>query len=453
MPDSPMAAPVRGGKALLLTVGTGTVEQIEETIITPFRKSFEAGEWSRILLLPSKTTEGNAQLLRERFPQFPIDVRALRQPGDEENTDAAFRHFDAVIVRLLADGFRPEDCTADITRGTKAMTAALALAAMSHRLGRLRYIAAQQRDERGMVVPGTERVDDVEPRLIAQRQDLNQAYAFLRAGNFRAAGQLLAGAPQNGYLKDEIRYALWAAEFWGAWDRFDYKTARRLADRNNLPRQAPAAILPWLPAAAQVDCLDVLSGETPPKAKDNALYCRTLAADLLANAARRLAEGQNEEVLVRLYRVFELLGQCRLFEHGIDSAAAPAGDGRVRAWLESEGRPLPGPEAEPLKLARLEAARLLAFLEQRAAPGGRPGIGPRLVDLGWLGDWGPEMRNTSVLIHGFRSRTRGRETELQELLRKTMEFFCEEDAGNRQRLEACRFAFLAAQSDNPAAAG
>jgi len=442
MSEQETAAPVRCRRALLLTVGTGTAEQLEATIITPFRKSFEEGEWDQIVLLPSKTSEANARLLQERFGQFPIEVRPLRLPGDEDNADAAFRHFDEVILRLLAKGFRAQDCTADITRGTKAMTAALALAAINHRLGHLRYIAASQRDERGMVVAGTERVDDVEPRIIAQRQDLNQAFAFLRAGNFRAAEQLLPADPPEGHLKKEIRFARWAAQFWGAWDRFDYKEAKRLASRPNLPDVPPASIEPYLPSEQQIAHLETLAGEAPPEAKDNPAYCRALAADLIANAERRFREGQNEEVLVRLYRVFELIGQYRLFEHGIDTGKPDVSDPRLRAWLESQGKPLPGREAEELRLPRLEAAKLLEFLEKSEPGRGGPDVGQRLVGLSWLGEWGPEMRNTSLLIHGFKARTRGRENELKKLLKQTRDFYQSEDGGNAQRLEACRFPFL-----------
>ncbi len=428
-------------KAILLTVGTGTADEIEKTIIGPFRKSFEAGEWDRILLLPSKETEGNARLLQSRFGQFPIEVHALPKAGDEENTDSAFRYFDSVIAGLLAAGFRAEDCTADITRGTKAMTAALALAAMTHRLGKLRYIAAR-RDKSGMAVPGTERVDDAEPRVIARRRDLNLAHAFLRAANFRAAEQLLTEAEPKGHLREELRWTLWAAQFWGAWDRFDYKSARKYARRDGLPQNHPGSIEEFLPSQDQIQVLEILSGDEPPRARDNALSCRMLAADLLANAERRLQEGHNEEVLVRLYRVLELLGQCRLFEYGIDSANVPSGDPRVQQWLQAAGRPDPGPE--PLKLARLDAAKLLDFLERTEGPArGLPPIGSRLADLKWLGDFGPEMRNTSVLIHGFRARTRGRGNELRQLLQDIIAFFSSEDDGNPQRLNACRFAFLA----------
>lgn len=436
------AAPSR--RVLVLTVGEGTVEKLEETVVTPFRKSFEQGEWGLIVLLPSKMTEANARLLEERFPQYPLRVRALRHEKDEDNTDACFRHFDEVLERLLAEGWRREDITADVTRGTKAMTAALAMTAMAHRIGCVRYITGE-RDERGMVRPGTERIIDVPPQRALQRQDVNLALGYLQAGNYRAVEMLFPGAPAKiyeGHLKEEIRWLAWAAKFWGAWDRFDYKEAARLARLDGMPKEPPAAAGDFIPSDAQRQLLTVLAGEAPPRARDNAGYCRALAADLLANAERRLGEGQNEEVLVRLYRVLELLGQMRLFAHGIDTASADPEDPRVSAWTENlDKKPEKNREGR-YELAREKAAALLLEIEKGCGSGPALELAQKLARLDWLGEWGPTMRNTSVLIHGFRARSRGRERELTDLLAKLRELYCSEAEGNRELLDACRFPFL-----------
>ncbi|GIU76158.1 MAG: hypothetical protein KatS3mg004_3245 [Bryobacteraceae bacterium] len=445
MNQNPLSLP-GNGKVLVMTVGEGTVDRLEETIVTPFRKSFEQGEWQCIVLLPSRKTEPNARLLQERFPQFPLQVRALRQETEEDNTDACFRHFDAVIERMLEQGWQRENITADVTRGTKAMTAALAMAAMAHRVGQIRYITGE-RDNRGMVRPGTEVIVDVPPQKALERQDVNLAAQYLRTGNYRAVEALFPGAPRRlyeGHLREEIRWLAWAAQFWGAWDRFDYKEAARLAQRNGMPANPPATLRDLLPAAGQQVVLQVLAGRSAPDSDDNVGYCRALAADLLANAGRRLREGQNEEVLVRLYRVLELLGQMRLFSHGIDSGRTDARDERVRAWLETlppQRRPAPNEDGF-LELSRQKAAELLHFIEEKSGNAGGLEIAGKLTNLDWLGDWGPTMRNTSVLIHGFRARSRGREAELRSLLEKLTQLYSGESDGNPALLAACQFGFL-----------
>ncbi|MGQ9634954.1 MAG: TIGR02710 family CRISPR-associated CARF protein [Bryobacteraceae bacterium] len=433
------------GKALILTVGQGAVDDLEGTLISPFRKSFEAGEWQRILLLPSKETEANAGLLEQRFSQFPLKVCALQNPGDEDDTDACFRHFDEVIQRLLSEGFEADDCTADVTRGTKAMTAGLAMAAMAHRLGCIRYISGKR--EGGIVTPGSEIPKDVRPAHALRRLDVHRAIDFLKAGNYRAVEALFPGGADvvyGGHLKEEVRFLAWAAKFWGAWDRFDYISAQGYLNKrkNNLPTSTPELAQPFLPSEEQARALRSLAGKAAPDADDDAAYCRALAADLLANAERRLAEGQNEEVLVRLYRVLELMAQLRLFEHGIDTESVDLNHPRVAQWVEEEKVPLQPNSRGRCPLAREKAAELLLYLESRAGDETGIAIAKKLKNFKWLGDWGPKMRNRSVLIHGFRARSRGRDRELRDVMEKIRRFFFQEHPENQQCYDHCQFGFL-----------
>ena len=72
-----------GKKALVLTVGTGNIDDIERTLLAPMFKSVEDGEWDRIVLLPSRTTEEFAQTLQERIanPAVEIDLqKSLESP-------------------------------------------------------------------------------------------------------------------------------------------------------------------------------------------------------------------------------------------------------------------------------------------------------------------------------------------------------------------------------------
>jgi hypothetical protein len=327
---------------------------------------------------------------------------------------------------------------------------------MAHRIGCIRYISGE-RDAVGTVKPGSEKIVDIAPRIALLQQDLNLAAGYLRAGNYRAVENLLIpetekGAP--GELKDRIRWYNWAAQLWGSWDRFDYNSAWNLAQRHSMPKKYPRAVSHFLPAPEQLQALKTLAGSAAPKAKDNSLYCRVLAADLLANAERRLHEGQNEEVLVRLYRVVELIGQIRLFEHGIHTAEMDAKCQKVQKWLAdvpSNARPVPD-EKGRFSLAREKAAQLLLYLEKSAKNQHGIAIAEKLADLQWLGEWGPTMRNHSILIHGFRARSRGKEKELERLLDKLTRFYRDEDPENPTLLESCRFRFLTWSKSSAASA-
>ena len=83
----------------------------------------------------------------------------------------------AIRVRGVArDLLRP---VSDFTRVTKAMSAALVLAAIRHELPQLRYLSGGRRDERGLVVPGTEIVTDIRTTVATTRRRLDEASDFL----------------------------------------------------------------------------------------------------------------------------------------------------------------------------------------------------------------------------------------------------------------------------------
>jgi len=418
-------------RALVLTVGTGTADQLEETLLTPLRKSIEKGQWAKIVLLPSKQTEGNAFALRDAHAQYPIEVRSLRRVGDEEDVDACFEHFERQLAVLLEAGYAPAGVTADFTRGTKAMSAALVLASIVHGIRTLRYITSPRRDSRGMVVPGTEAPSDFSIARIIVRRELERALQLIRAGQF-AAAERICSIPPAGPLGNDVRWANWAAQFWGCWDRFEYRAAESLSEASGLPRR-PAWIKEFWPSDGNLKFLRRLGPKLPEPMEQRAAVCRILAADILANARRRLADGQTEEVLVRAYRVLELVGQYRLLGRGLDS-----GDLRPpKEWekeLAAEGSPLRPNKDGKIEIARKLGARLLEHL-------GDPLAGS-LLDLNWVGEISLTARNKSILIHGFSSRTGGRKDKVEILLSRVETFYCEENPGNPARLGAARFPFL-----------
>ena len=61
----------------------------------------------------------------------------------------------------------------------------------------------------------------------------------------------------------------------------------------------------------------------PEAYADRAACLRRLVVDLWANGCRRVRQRQYEDAILRAYRVLELLGQIRLFDHGLDSASLP----------------------------------------------------------------------------------------------------------------------------------
>ena len=125
---------------LALTVGFGNPNDIEGTLYEPLLKSIREGSWDKVVFLPSLVTEENARELERRLSGIAVEIIPLPRRNDENDVDSCFAHFDQVIEKLRTEGFEPPNICADFTRGTKAMSAALVLAAIRHGVPRMRYV-------------------------------------------------------------------------------------------------------------------------------------------------------------------------------------------------------------------------------------------------------------------------------------------------------------------------
>ena len=427
---------------LLLTVGTGTRDKLTETILEPFRKSLEEAKARRNILLPSQETEPVARRIQESFPDFPTEIRPLPNPGDENNADRCFEHFDAVLSAVLAAGTDPSAVIADITRGTKAMSAALLMAAAIRGVRHVRYLLAERRNESGYAEPGFEKAHDIEPSFMFLRQNLNLAMATLRAGHFRAVEHLLSPhfpgqSRPSTPVEVEITMLDWAAKFWGAWDRFDYKRASNLL--GVLPQGVPDHLPTLLPSEDQRRLVSLLAQALPKAMGERVKYCRALASDLLANAERRLEEGHFEEVLVRIYRLLELITRYRLFSHGIDSEDVNDRNPAVTEWLASKMQTR-GASRRVGSLGRVEAAQLLLFVEQKQPVSRRTKIAEKLARTDQLlGVRDNELRNGSILIHGLSASSAPIAGRIPQILAEARRFFYEEHDGNERLHLTARF--------------
>ncbi len=403
--------PRQSGRTLVMTVGTGDRDRLEETLFTPLRKSIATGAWARVVLLPSRVTEEFAQALQARLDGAAVEIRPL-PAHDENDADSAYAHFDRVLATVLQDT-AAEDVEVDFTRGTKAMSAALVLAATRRAVPRLRYVTGP-RDHRGMVKAGSEEVHGVRTTVVDGHRRLDLARELLRRGDFTATANVLPephGPVASLYphdIVDAARAVRAAARFYAAWDRLDHAAAATV-DAGEPPSREWRGYWP-LPAA----CAWVGSLAQEPAGADHramAARLRRLAVDLLANGERRVRQGQNEDALVRAYRLLELIGQARLFDHGLDSADLDPDHDAVRAVQEESARKKRRPFSEgsggKLQASRFQVGRLLRHC-------GDPLAVPllRFEEETLLK---PTLRNNSVLVHGFAARAPDDPTALRRL--------------------------------------
>jgi xanthine/CO dehydrogenase XdhC/CoxF family maturation factor len=170
---------------------------------------------------------------------------------------------------------------------------------------------------------------------------------------------------------------------------------------------------------------------------------RLLAADLLANGERRIRDRHFEDAILRAYRVLELVGQLRLFSHGLDSARLPPNHHAVRAVgarLAKKGSAGFGTNNKDCTLTagRELVARLLREIGDRLAE--------RLLKAGEM-ERKLTDRNHSVLIHGFEAVGLDDDAPLRVLYAALEQLLlCDAGDSARQHLDVARSLDFSAHS-------
>ena len=424
---------MRQGKVLVLTVGTGNLDDLEGSLLAPLAKSLEDGEWSEAILLPSTVTEQAAEQLRKRFGTW-IRVETLPSRNMENDSDACFGHFDGVLANLVSEGYRADQIVVDFTRGTKAMSAAAVLAAVRRAVPVLRYMHGD-RDAKGTVIAGTEKISEVRPAQALGRRLLDQALDLLRHDDFAAVLELVPDSDRSsseltlpGELHREAATLRRHAEFCAAWDRLDYAEAAQLAKGLE-----PSLATQWV---------EKLTAR-PDNSKHEAMgqWLRAVACDLLMNGRRRIRHRHYEDALLRGYRVLELVAQFKLFDHGHDTSCIDPENEVVkrldRRMRQKHSHGFGRRTSGCWTAGREVAARLLKELDDP--------LGKRLIELGHKHKKsGLTARNHSILIHGFEtcapdpSSLETLYDELEELLRAAEPAISEMLDMARLTGEACR---------------
>jgi len=378
------------GQVLFVTVGSGNPQALEETLYTPISKSIDSpGDWERVVFLPSQATSNHAHELKKRHWMYDVHIRPL-PPAAENDADRCYDHFQHVIAEL--GRVRPEKMVVDITRGTKAMSAALLLAAFRHRISAIRYVEGERDPANPAVIrPGSERVRDVRAHHAVYDRTLDEARLLLLRGDCAAAAHLLRDFDAHPQAVGARRLA----EFYAAWDRFDYRAAHEIG----LDQQVPADWATALPSEATRHWVHQLAAPLRDDYRAKAERVRRLAVDVFRNGERRIRQRQFEDAVVRAYRVLEMVGQARLFDRGLDSAALPSDHPvicKLRTDLRKKGSADFGENRDgTLNAGRELVARTLERLDD--------GLAGRLLELAKkeYNDFCLADRNRSILIHGF----------------------------------------------------
>jgi len=380
-------------RALIITVGTGRRRSdIAEAIA---RQSILRLNPNYVLFMCSpKSAEETIPLIHEALKDdFDGELVPPFIVPEENDIDRLFKAYkDEIVSFMMRFSLSPDKITADFTSGTKPMSSALVLAAVTLGLDQLNYIVGE-RDEGGRTIPGTGRNHPLSPRRIYLDARLRDFRFFFDRFQYAAALQILNDIRDrrlDATIREKIDAFLYLTTFYLSWDRYDLDAA--VDAKSSLDRLPLSDLLPLTVYRAYKKHRDY-----PGRLRQRP-YDWSRFADLIENAKRRISNANYNDAMARLYRAVEFLAQARLYhEHGIETGNVDPS--RVPEDYLEQLAPYKNRKTGKIQIPMIRAYDLLA--KQGDSLG---------VDFQRLYDDNHEQlqkllnrRNESILAHGFSS--------------------------------------------------
>ena len=375
-------------RGLIATVG-GTADPIVVTI--------EQNQPEFVLFIVSADSRGTAELVAEAIELDTPPQCDFLEVSDPQHFGTSYEEIRRGTEDWLA-GHKLDvrEVTADITGGTKVLSAALALSGVEQ-FREFTYVGGSQRDKGGLGVVrnGTEYVVfSLNPWDTYAVRDLERANRLLEKFHADIAAVVLteaAGKCGDSY-KRQLTVFSSLAKALASSDRFDFP--RAVSHYESCREELAAAFDGDLYAQLEQHYLrwQRLRNET----KDDCVTPgRETLLELFANAERRKAQGRHDDAVGRLYRAVELHGQQlvkqafggELGRLALDSIPEP----QRAQLLKDFGDPDRG-GGYNLPLRRLYRSLRFSncsYLSEKAS------VGDRLFQF-------LDLRNRSLLAHGVK---------------------------------------------------
>ncbi|MEP9412482.1 MAG: TIGR02710 family CRISPR-associated protein [Candidatus Brocadia sp.] len=231
-----------------------------------------------------------------------------------------FGKAEEAVKRVLSRGYRHDEVIVDYTGGTKNMSVALSLSAITHRFS-FSYVGGTERTKGGVgiVVDGKEKVcRSVNPWDFLAIDDRRKVSFLFNTNQFKAAKELADEALERSTnYKTVFKKLGFLIDGYYCWDLFKHGEAIekfKRARAEELLEADDERIRSFARATIQLKPhLELLSQKQ--RQPD-----RVFILDIFSNAERRFEEGKTDDAIVRLYRIIEMLAQERLLnKYGIDT--------------------------------------------------------------------------------------------------------------------------------------
>jgi CRISPR-associated protein (TIGR02710 family) len=270
----------------------------------------------------------SGKMLREVIPEY--DIVTLDNP---ENLNSNFDICEKAIRSLICErGFNTSEIVVDITSGTKIMSATISAAAILYRIYGVVYVGGK-RDNRGIVIKGSEKPEIMKPDRILLRSDMERIKDYFQIRQYEASRNIVQTLLDKSWfiLEDEENYRLRDVkeilEGFISWERFDHKSA--LAHFNQVKvlsvEQQKLYLNKVMTSRNRINARLVSLSATTEQSNDKErkekisnIPTTDLVLEVFFNAQRRSVEGNYDDAVARLYRCLEMLEQHLLFmEHNL----------------------------------------------------------------------------------------------------------------------------------------
>lgn len=228
---------------------------------------------------------------------------------------------------LEEQGLSPNEILVDLTGGTKVMSAAVTLLAISKGYS-ITYTSGEERDRNGvgMVISGSEQVfEQVNPWEALAIDERRKAALYANSFQFDAALAAFSAAlskAQQPALRRYLRGVISAITAYAAWDRFQHGEATDPLKTGITELESYAEITGDAAVRELVEGLQTnlaFLNQLREKSRGFKELANGHLLDLLANAWRRGREGRYDDAVARLYRSLELAAQLALKKYSIDT--------------------------------------------------------------------------------------------------------------------------------------
>ncbi|MDI9624116.1 MAG: TIGR02710 family CRISPR-associated CARF protein [Candidatus Aenigmatarchaeota archaeon] len=381
-------------RTLFMTVGTGVgpsnkkINGLAHGLLT----SIEHYNPDMIVFFGSKDSEKTLESLKRQYNEKMGAKLKSYKFIKIENVD----DFHECYTKIEKEIKKEEDAEIiiDYTSGTKTMTTSAAICSMLYQ--KKLSLVTGERGENGIVIPGTEA-----PR----EQNLFAAYdkylfdKVKEAFNHHRFGEAIDYLKRIVMPKEEVDYEKFIQGY-DLWDKFDHIKAWELL--KNIKKVPPEnkEFLGKLTSSMNLD-------DQKELLKNKGKF---LVADLLNNAKRRLKEEKYEDAVARLYRIMELLAQCRLSEFGIYTSNVKIE--KIPSHIQDKYNKLRDDEGK-VKLGLQKSYELLKDLEDK--------LGERYVNDKEIKEL-LKRRNESILAHGLKPITNEDIPEVKKFYEKVEEY-------------------------------